>query len=72
MKKRLTEILLRHPKIDAVTPQSNFITDFGLSSLEIAELVCSIEDELDVEIPEKDLVRMKTVGDVLTHLTINN
>ena len=64
MKEQVLAILQRDPKIGRVTPQSNLLTDYGLSSLDIADLVCAIEDELDIEIPEKVLVHMKTVGDI--------
>jgi len=64
MKEKILKILLDSPKIDSVTPESNLLTDFGLSSLDIAEIVCAIEDELDIEIPDKDLVHIKTVGDI--------
>ena len=68
MKETILRILLEHSKIDDVTPESNLLTDFGLSSLEIAELVCAIEDELDIEIPDKDLVHIKTVGDIYEYV----
>lgn len=68
MKETILRILLDHSKIDDATPESNLLTDFGLSSLEIAELVCTIEDELDIEIPDKDLVHIKTVGDIYEYV----
>jgi acyl carrier protein len=68
MKEQILGILLDHAKIENVTPESNLITDFGLSSFEIAELVCAIEDELDIEIPEKDLIKIKTVGDIYNYV----
>ena len=67
-KDTVLKILLDTPKIDSVTPESNLLTDFGLSSLEIAEIVCSIEDELDIEIPDKDLIHIKTVGDIYNYV----
>ena len=68
MKDTITKILLRSPKIEQVTPESNLLTDFGLSSLDIADLVCTIEDELDIEIPDKDLIHIKTVGDIYNYV----
>lgn len=68
MKDRILKILLANPKIENVTPQSNLVTDFGLSSLDLAEIVCDIEDEFDLEIPEKDLVRIKTIQDIYDYI----
>jgi len=53
MREQLLAILLEHPKIDSVSPESNLLTDFGLSPQEVADLVCTIEDELDIAIPDK-------------------
>lgn len=64
MKERIVAILQSHPKIGSVTAESNLLTDFGLSSLDIAELICEIEDTLDIEIPELELLRIKTAGDI--------
>jgi len=68
MKERILKILLSNPKIQNVTPESNLVTDFGLSSLDLAEIVCDIEDEFDIEIPEKDLVRIKTIQDIYDYI----
>ncbi|HOA33339.1 MAG: acyl carrier protein [Clostridiales bacterium] len=68
MKERILKILLSNPKIQNVTPESNLVTDFGLSSLDLAEIVCDIEDEFDIEIPEKDLVRIKTLQDIYDYI----
>lgn len=68
MKERILKILLSNPKIQNVTLESNLVTDFGLSSLDLAEIVCDIEDEFDIEIPEKDLVRIKTLQDIYDYI----
>ena len=68
MKERILKILLSNPKIQNVTPESNLVTDFGLSSLELAEIVSDIEDEFDIEILEKDLVRIKTLQDIYDYI----
>ena len=71
MKETIRRMLLEHPKIDNFTPDSNLLTDFDLSSLDIAEIICAIEDELDIEIPEKALLRIKTVGDIYNYVDAN-
>lgn len=68
MKEKIIKILLSNPKIQNVTPESNLVTDFGLSSLDLAEIVCDIEDEFDIEIPEKDLVKIKTLQDIYDYI----
>lgn len=68
MRETINKILLSHMKIDEVSEDSSLITDFGLSSLEIAELICDMEDALDFEIPEEDLMHLKTVGDIYEYV----
>ncbi len=36
-----------------VTPEKNFITDFGADSLDSVELAMALEDEFEIEIPEE-------------------
>ena len=42
--------------------------DLGINSLELAELVLVVEDQLGVEVNEDDLHRFITVGDVVDYL----
>lgn len=46
---------------DKITPESN-LTDLGLDSLSIVELVFDVEDEFDIEVSEDD-VDFKTLGE---------
>lgn len=68
MKEKILKILTSNPKVSNITPQSNLLMDFGLTSLDLAEIVCDIEDEFDIEIPEKDLVKIKTVHDIYEYV----
>ena len=64
MREKVLKILQGNEKIGSVTPESDLLLDFGLSSLEIADLVCEIEDELGVDIPDNILNGIRTVGDI--------
>lgn len=41
------------------------LADLGLNSLDLLNLVCIVEDEFDIEIPDRVVWRFKTVGDVM-------
>ena len=41
------------------------LADLGLSSLDLLNLVCIVEDEFDIEIPDRVVWQFKTVGDVM-------
>lgn len=48
-----------------LTVSTSLKEDLELDSFEIAQLVCSIEDELGVDIPDYELKRIDTLGDLV-------
>ena len=52
----------------SVTLDASFEEDLGADSLDTFELIMGLEEAFDIEIPEEDLVDMKTVGDVVNYL----
>ncbi len=50
---------------DTITADSLVVDDLGADSLDIVDLVMSLEDEFDVEIPDEVIESMRTVGDVV-------
>jgi acyl carrier protein len=53
---------------DEVTPEASFIEDLGADSLDIVELVMALEEEYEMEIPDEDAEKIKTVQDVITYI----
>ena len=53
---------------DKITLESNFKDDLDADSLDLFELVMSMEEEFGVEIPSEDLEKIATVGDVIDYL----
>ncbi|MCL2856935.1 MAG: acyl carrier protein [Oscillospiraceae bacterium] len=49
----------------AIAPESSIIDDLGADSLDIVDMVMSLEEEFDVEIPDEEIESMKTVGDII-------
>lgn len=56
---------------DEVTLASNILEDLGADSLDVVDLVMSIEDEFDIEVPDEEIARIKTVGDVVKFIEEN-
>lgn len=54
--------------MESVTPEASFIDDLGADSLDIVELVMTMEEEFDLEIPDEDAEKIKCVGDVITYV----
>jgi len=53
---------------DNVKLESSFIDDLGADSLDIVELVMAMEDEFQIEIPDKDAEQIKTVQDAVNYI----
>lgn len=53
---------------DEVNAESNFKDDLGADSLDLFELVMSLEEEYGVEIPSEDLEKIATVNDVIEYM----
>jgi acyl carrier protein len=47
---------------------ASFVDDLGADSLDIVELVMSMEEEFDIEIPDDDAEKLQTIGDAVAYL----
>jgi len=47
-----------------VTPDSNILDDLGADSLDVVELVMTLEDVFDIEVPDEAAESIRTIGDV--------
>ena len=53
---------------DQVTEDASFIDDLGADSLDTVESIMAFEEEFDVEIPDEDAQKIKTVKDVIEYI----
>lgn len=51
-----------------VTEDASFKDDLGIDSLDLFDLVMTLEEEFGVEIPSEDLESIATVGDMMNYL----
>ena len=56
---------------NTVTSEASFIDDLGADSLDIVELIMSLEEEFDMEIPDADAEKILTVNDVVEYIKNN-
>ena len=55
---------------DEITTETSFEADLGADSVDLVELVMSMEEEFDIgEVREEDLATLSTVGDCVNNLT---
>jgi acyl carrier protein len=53
---------------EKVTAESLIVDDLGADSLDVVDLVMSLEEEFDIEIPDEDVENIKTVGDMVKYI----
>ncbi|MCI8349935.1 MAG: acyl carrier protein [Oscillospiraceae bacterium] len=53
---------------DKVKADSSITDDLGADSLDVVDLVMSLEEEFDVEVPDEEVENMKTVGDIVKYI----
>jgi acyl carrier protein len=53
---------------ETITLESSLVDDLGADSLDVVDLVMTLEDEFDMEIPDEDIENVRTVGDIVKYL----
>lgn len=53
---------------DSITPESDIIEDLEADSLSVLDMVMTLEDEFDIEIPDEDVEKLRTVGNVASYV----
>jgi acyl carrier protein len=53
---------------EKLTDAASFIEDLGADSLDIVELVMEFEKEFNIDIPDEDAEKLRTVGDAIGYL----
>ncbi len=53
---------------DRITPESRFVEDFGVESIDTIELVAAAEEEFDIDVPLEDAEKNTTVGKTIDYV----
>ena len=53
---------------EKLTSEASFMEDLGADSLDTVELVMAFEKEFDIDIPDEDAEKLRTVGDAMNYL----
>ena len=67
MLERMREVICRYVELDpnTLTEETNIRSELGLNSLELINIAVAIEDEFDVEIPDREVSNLETLGDAI-------
>ncbi|MEE1245008.1 MAG: acyl carrier protein [Acutalibacteraceae bacterium] len=71
---KIKEILAEQLDADTeeMTMDTDIARDLGADSLDVVELLMSIEDEFQVEIPDEEIENIKTIGELVKYIEDNN
>ena len=67
---KVREIIARQLDVDAdgITMEFKLVDDLKADSLDVVELIMDLEQEFDIEIPDEELPKVRTVGDIVEYL----
>ncbi|MGB4465584.1 MAG: acyl carrier protein [Eubacteriales bacterium] len=67
---KVKDIIVEQLGVDEseVKMEASFIDDLGADSLDIVELIMALEEEFDLEIPDKEAEKITTVGDAVEYI----
>ena len=70
---KLKDIIAEQLSVEAdeVSLESNIQDDLGADSLDVVDLITTIEDEFDISIPDEAVEEIKTVGDIANYIEKN-
>lgn len=73
MTDRIKEILSEYSgiSVDEMSEETGLVSDLGLSSLDLVNVVVAFEDEFDIEVPDSDIRNLKTIGDIELYIDNN-
>ena len=70
IEERIIDIIVEQLDVprEKCIPSADFRADFKTDSLELVELVMTMENALGVVVPDSELAKIRTVGDVITYV----
>ena len=74
IEERVIKVIAEQLSVDEaqVKPEAAFIDDLGVDSLDLVELVMSLEKEFDCEIPDEDAEKITTVQTAIDYVKANS
>lgn len=70
MFEKLVEIICNYVDVDAanITEDSRFVEDLGFTSFDFMTMLGELEDEFDIEIDQKEVANVRTVGEAIAYI----
>ena len=70
VEQKVKEIIVEQLSVseEEVVPEASFVDDLGADSLDLVELIMSMEEEFDIDISDEDAEKMATVKDGIAYI----
>lgn len=70
VEQKVKQILAEQLGVDAskITLQTNVAADLGADSLDLVEILMSLEDEFNISIPDEKIAEIKTVSQIVDYI----
>lgn len=67
---KIRELLAQQFEIsaDSISVETNIVDDLGGDSLDVVDLIMSVEEEFGISIPDEDAVELSTVGKIVEYI----
>ena len=74
VEERVKQIIVEQLGVDEgeVTPNASFVDDLGADSLDTVELVMAFEEAFDIEIPDEQAEKIRTVKDAIDYINTHS
>ena len=70
VKEKVMKIMIEHLKLNPakINPEARFIQDLGISSMTLWEMLMVMEDEFNIEVPEEDVKKIRTIRGAIEYI----
>ena len=67
---KIRELLAQQFEVsaDSISMETNIVDDLGGDSLDVVDLIMSVEEEFGISIPDEDAVELSTVGKIVEYI----
>lgn len=69
MEQKIRSLIQNHLELEEITSDTDeFISDLGVDSLEVLEMILMLEEKFDIEIPDEEAEELKSIDAVIKYM----
>jgi len=69
MEQKIRSLIQNHLELEEIISDTDeFISDLGVDSLDVVEMVLMLEEEFDIEIPDEEAEELKSIDAVIKYM----